>query len=300
MQYVGRFAPTPSGPLHFGSLVTALASWLDARSHQGLWLLRMEDLDPPREMPGAADQILQTLEGLGLIWDGSVLYQSQRSAAYSAALEDLQHLGLAYPCSCTRKELAGQLTYPGYCRLSPRHPERPLAWRFAVNPELTAEWMDGVQGQQAWPLKQAGDVVIKRKDGLWAYQLAVLVDDLEQGITHVVRGIDLLDSTPWQINLLDSLQPGAARFHYSHLPVIVNSSGQKLSKQNHAPAISSQQATELLYRALLALNQPVEPAWAKASPEQLLDLAVDHWQLNRVPRVAYLQEESIRTCTSTD
>ena len=300
MQYVGRFAPTPSGPLHFGSLVTALASWLDARSHQGKWLVRIEDLDPPREMPGASDRILQSLEDLCLTWDGPVIYQSQRSEAYSAALKDLQNQGHAFPCSCTRKELAGQTLYPGYCHQAPRHPERPLAWRFMVNPELTVEWQDNVQGKQTWPLKQLGDVVIQRKDGLWAYQLAVLVDDLEQGVTHIVRGIDLLDSTPWQINLLKCLQPKAPDFHYSHLPVIVNAAGQKLSKQNLAPAINSQQASELLYRALLALNQPVEAAWCKEKPESLLKLAVDHWQLERVPQVAAIQEESLQTCTSTD
>jgi glutamyl-Q tRNA(Asp) synthetase len=300
MQYVGRFAPTPSGPLHFGSLVTALASWLDARSHQGKWLVRIEDLDSPREMPGASDRILQNLEDLGLTWDGPVIYQSQRSEAYSAALEDLQNQGHAFPCSCTRKELAGVTPYPGYCRQTPRHPERPLAWRFAVNPELIAEWLDGVQGKQSWPLQQAGDVVIKRKDGFWAYQLAVLVDDLEQDITHVVRGIDLLDSTPWQINLLNCLKPDAGPFHYSHLPVIVNAAGQKLSKQNLAPAIETRNASDLLYRALLALNQPVLKDWREEKPQDLLNLAVSQWQLSRVPAVTCLQEESIPTCTSTD
>jgi len=290
MQYVGRFAPTPSGPLHFGSLVTALASWLDARSHQGQWLVRIEDLDPPREMPGASDQILETLDALGLYWDGPVLYQSQRSSAYQEALAKLESKGLAYPCSCTRKELSGQPIYPGYCRQAVCHPERPQAWRFQVNPKQTVEWHDGVQGQQSWLLEQLGDPVIRRKDHLWAYQLAVVVDDLCQGITHLVRGIDLLSSTPWQISLVDSLQVKKTSFHYSHLPIIVNQAGQKLSKQNLAPAIDAQQASDLLCQALFLLNQPIDSSWRKEKPANILNWAVQHWQLDRVPKVTQLQE----------
>ncbi|SFC34170.1 glutamyl-Q tRNA(Asp) synthetase [Marinospirillum celere] len=300
MQYVGRFAPTPSGSLHLGSLVTALASWLDARSQQGKWLLRIEDLDPPREEPGAADQILYSLEQLGLFWDGPLVYQSQRSAAYQQALQLLQDKQLAYPCSCTRKELAGFSIYPGFCRQGPRYPNRPLAWRFAVDNNLKARWQDAIQGPQYWSLADAGDVVIRRKDQLWAYQLAVTLDDLEQGITHIVRGIDLLDSTPWQINLAQALQPEAPAFQYAHLPVIVNKQGQKLSKQNLAPALDTTQATQLLYRSLLVLQQRVDPAWLQEKPATLLEEAAKNWQLERVPKVTQLPEESLKTCISTD
>lgn len=299
MQYVGRFAPTPSGPLHLGSLVTALASWLDARSHQGRWLLRIEDLDPPREEPGATDQILYSLEALGLTWDGELLYQSQRHAAYAAALEHLKQQQLSYPCSCTRKELTGHPVYPGFCRSGPRHPKRPLAWRFAVDPQVTITWDDAVQGPQSWPLSKAGDVIIKRKDKLWAYQLAVTLDDLEQGVTHIVRGIDLLDSTPWQIHLQQALAPGSPTFQYAHLPVIVNSQGQKLSKQNHAPALDTSQATALLFMALQALQQNPDPRWLQEKPATLLHEATKTWQLERVPKQTSLAEESLQACTFT-
>ncbi|WP_114416656.1 tRNA glutamyl-Q(34) synthetase GluQRS [Marinospirillum perlucidum] len=299
MVYVGRFAPTPSGPLHFGSLVTALASWLDARHHQGRWLLRIEDLDPPREEPGASERILRTLEALGLTWDGPVIYQSQRSEAYAQALDQLQQKGEVYPCSCTRKELQGSRIYPGYCRQGPCHPDQPLAWRLAVDPQLTATWTDRIQGFQQWPLQAAGDVVVKRKDGLWAYQLAVTVDDLAFDVTHLVRGIDLLDSTPWQMNLLRYLAPDAADFDYAHLPVIVNAEGQKLSKQNLAPALDTRQSSELIYRALVALNQPVPPECRQLPCEELLDLAVRHWQAEAIPGKTHIYEESLPPCTST-
>lgn len=291
MQYVGRFAPTPSGPLHFGSLVTALASWLDARSQQGQWLLRIEDLDPPREMPGASDQILKTLEAFGLYWDRSVVFQSQRSLAYQAALEQLQSSGWAYPCSCTRKELSPHSVYPGFCRPRPCQPDRPLAWRFLVQSEQDVTWLDGVQGEQHWQLKELGDPVIRRKDQLWAYQLAVVVDDLDQGITHLVRGIDLISSTPWQTHLAQHLQAAKSAFHYSHLPIIVNSAGQKLSKQNLAPAIDPSQASSLICQALQLLNQPVDPDWHRERPAAILDQAVAAWQLSKVPKVAQIQQE---------
>ena len=293
MQYVGRFAPTPSGPLHFGSLVTALASWLDARHHQGRWLLRIEDLDPPREEPGASDRILRTLEGLGLTWDGEVVYQSRRASLYTQAWEELKRRKQAYPCSCTRKELSGQACYPGYCRSGPRHPNRPLAWRLAVDTQQTLCWEDQIQGQQSWSLAQLGDPIIRRKDHLWAYQLAVVVDDIDQGVTHILRGIDLLDSTPWQIYLHKLLEPKAPAFHYAHLPVIVNASGQKLSKQNLAPAIQAEAGSRLLYLALRALRQPLDEAWQQSSPEQLLAAAVAGWNPDAIPRVAALNEDTL-------
>lgn len=301
--YRGRFAPSPTGLLHFGSLVTALASWLEARSCGGEWLVRIEDLDPPREMPGAATDLLATLEAFGLHWDGQVIYQSQRHDLYLAHLEQLVQLGHAYPCSCSRKELANHKIYPGYCRIKNRHPERTQAWRLAVDTRQTICWQDEVQSAQHWSLGDAGDVIIRRRDGLWAYQLAVVVDDLEQGITHLLRGIDLLDSTPWQVwiqTCLGKAQPHQPAFHYAHLPVIVNNTGQKLSKQNHAPALDTQQASPLLYRALCALQQQPDPALRFEPVTTLLEEALNHWQLSRIPATAHIKDADLDSCISID
>ncbi|SFX36981.1 tRNA glutamyl-Q(34) synthetase GluQRS [Marinospirillum alkaliphilum] len=299
--YRGRFAPTPSGPLHFGSLVTAVASWLEARSHQGQWLVRMEDLDPPREAPGAADHILHTLEAFGLTWDGSVMYQSQRHAAYQQQLDQLIQAGHAYPCSCSRKALEGHHRYPGWCRSAPQHPDQPLAWRLRVDDQVSVQWQDQVQGPQCWPLQQAGDVVIRRKDQLWAYQLAVVVDDLKQGMTHILRGIDLIDSTPWQIWLqvcMGRANSDAPAFQYAHLPVIVNAVGQKLSKQNLAPALDTARISSLLMLALQALGQQPDPALQQETPETLLHEAIHFWQLDKVPAVAAISETDLKPCIS--
>lgn len=299
--YRGRFAPSPTGLLHFGSLVTALASWLEARSREGEWLVRIEDLDPPREMPGAAAELLYTLEAFGLHWDGPVVYQSQRHDLYLSQLEQLVQQGHAYPCSCSRKELEGHNIYPGYCRTKLRHPERTPAWRLAVDHQQSIQWQDEIQGSQNWPLSQAGDVIIRRRDGLWAYQLAVVVDDLEQGVTHLLRGIDLLDSTPWQIwiqTCLGAAQPHCPAFHYAHLPVIVNHAGQKLSKQNHAPALDIHKASALLYRALCALQQQPDPALRFEPANILLEEALKHWQLSRITATAQIKEADLDSCTS--
>lgn len=299
--YRGRFAPSPTGHLHFGSLVTALASWLEARSRGGEWLVRIEDLDPPREMPGAAAELLTTLEAFGLHWDGQVVYQSQRHELYQHHLELLVQPGHAYPCSCSRKELAGHHIYPGFCRKKPLHPERKLAWRLAVDHQQTIHWQDEIQGTQHWPLNQAGDVIIRRRDGLWAYQLAVVVDDLQQGITHLLRGIDLIDSTPWQVwiqTCLGTAQPRQPAFHYAHLPVIVNHAGQKLSKQNHAPALDTRQASRLLYRALCALQQQPDPALQREPVSTLLEEALKNWQLSRITATAQIKEADLDSCIS--
>lgn len=302
LPYRGRFAPTPSGPLHFGSLVTALASWLEAHHQQGEWLVRIEDIDPPREEPGAADHILRTLEHFGLTWDGPVLYQSQRHEAYQARLQQLIDQHQAYACSCSRKDLENHPVYPGFCRQGPKHPDRPLHWRLRVDDSATQRWQDAIQGAQSWPLAERGDVVIRRKDGLWAYQLAVVTDDLEQGITHILRGIDLLDSTPWQLWLQQCLQPAPgeqAAFHYAHLPVIVNAGGQKLSKQNLAPALDSGQTSQLLYRALQALHQQPDPGLQTEPPAQLLQEALRHWQLDRIAGLTAISETDLKPCTFT-
>jgi glutamyl-Q tRNA(Asp) synthetase len=199
--YRGRFAPTPSGPLHFGSLIAALASYLDARHQQGQWLLRIEDIDPPRCPAGAATTIQRQLEAFGLHWDGPVLWQHDRDAAYQQALERLAALGMAYPCSCSRKQWRDHPIYPGWCRNGPREPDSPLAWRLRTDLGPTpVSWQDRLFGHQQFAPAAMGDVVLKRKDGLWAYQLAVVVDDAEQGISDIVRGADLLDNTPGSVN----------------------------------------------------------------------------------------------------
>jgi glutamyl-Q tRNA(Asp) synthetase len=244
-RYRGRFAPSPTGPLHFGSLVTALGSYLDAKAHGGEWLVRIEDLDTPRVVPGAADDILRTLERFGLEWDGPVLYQSSRIEAYEAALEDLRQKGLVFPCGCSRKDVGDR--YPGTCRKALHGRRDMVSWRYRV-PDETVEFLDRRLGQQRQNVAEyVGDFVLKRADGLFAYQLAVVVDDGYNGITDVVRGEDLLDSTPRQILLQRAL--GLPQPRYLHLPVVVNSTGQKLSKQTGATALDPDCAEELLEKA---------------------------------------------------
>ena len=247
--YVGRFAPSPTGPLHAGSLVAALASWLDARAHGGRWLLRIEDLDAPREVPGTAAGIIDTLRAFGLHWDGDVMVQSTRHAAYEAAFEHLVEQGVLYPCACTRREIADsvshqrqhafgrELVYPGTCRAGLAPGREARAWRLRV-PDQRICFTDAVGGPQAQNLAtEVGDFVLRRADGQWAYQLAVVVDDGAQGVTHVVRGADLIDSTVRQIHLCRLL--GLPTPHYMHVPVVTNSQGEKLSKQTRALAIDA-------------------------------------------------------------
>lgn len=281
--YRGRFAPTPSGALHFGSLIAALASFLDARRARGQWLLRIEDTDPPRCPPGAADTILRQLEAFGLHWDGPIRWQNDRHEAYAAALENLKSQGLAYPCSCSRKQWRGFTIYPGWCRHGVREPGKPLAWRLRSDKGLRpVTWQDRLFGTQRFDPVELGDVVLKRKDALWAYQLAVVVDDADQGITDVVRGFDLLDNTPWQRQLQHAL--GLAEPRYLHLPLIMNRDGQKLSKQNLAPAlpVEEQAIPPLLHRALAALDQAPPDALALAPAAEQLDWAIAHWDVERI------------------
>jgi glutamyl-Q tRNA(Asp) synthetase len=256
--YVGRFAPSPTGPLHFGSLVAALASWLDARAAGGRWLVRIEDLDAPRIQPGAAQDMLRVLAQLGLNWDGEVTYQSARSARYDGALRALD--GSTYWCGCTRREIAdsslglaadGAQIYPGTCRHAIVPGKAPRALRLRTPRELIS-FADRVQGPQQQALaRDVGDFVLYRADGQYAYQLAVVVDDAEQGVTDVVRGADLLDSTPRQIYLQRLL--GYATPRYLHVPAAVNAAGEKLSKQTGAAPISP--GTDVLRRALAFLGQ---------------------------------------------
>jgi glutamyl-Q tRNA(Asp) synthetase len=290
--YVGRFAPTPSGLLHFGSLVAALASFLDARARRGRWLVRMEDLDPPREVPGAADLILRTLDTYGLHWDGPVEYQSSRHEAYAAITERLLSHGLAYACTCSRKTLepyAG--VYPGLCREA-QHGTADAAIRIRV-PVLRYAFEDRIQGTVSQHLAaDVGDFIIRRRDGLHAYQLAVVLDDAWQGVTDVVRGADLLDSTPRQLYLQELL--GLARPSYLHVPLLVQPHGNKLGKSYRSAPLDSHQAPALLCRALRTLGQEPPSELAHASTEQVVQWGVDHWDASRIPRTKTLDEASLR------
>ncbi|MGE4112278.1 MAG: tRNA glutamyl-Q(34) synthetase GluQRS, partial [Burkholderiales bacterium] len=258
--YRGRFAPSPTGPLHFGSLVAAVGSHLDARANRGAWLVRMEDVDRPRSVPGAADDILRALEALGMGWDGEVVYQSARDDAYRDALEKLRARKLVYPCACSRREIADSAVngidgpvYPGTCRLGLQAGRAARAERVLTRGAII-EFTDAVQGRVAQNIeRQIGDFVVKRADGQYAYQLAVVVDDAAQGITDIVRGADLQDSTPRQIYLQQLL--GYATPRYAHLPVAVNVMGEKLSKQTLAQAVDITAPVQALNMALAFLGQ---------------------------------------------
>ena len=286
--YIGRFAPSPTGLLHIGSLLTALASYADARANRGKWLVRMEDLDPPREMPGAAAHILHTLEAFGFEWDGEVVWQSRRHSLYRDALGRLKEKGLLYPCYCSRKDWqaaaaqgADGFVYNGRCRRPEDRPhtDKPPAWRIRVNDE-TIGFDDGIVGHYAQNLaRDIGDFVLLRADGFWAYQLAVVADDADQGITYIVRGQDLLVSTPRQIYLQRCL--GFATPHYAHLPLLVNKHGQKWSKQTLAPALDENHKEQLLRQVLQYLNLP--PAPEVSRPQALLSWAIEHWQPHKIP-----------------
>ncbi|MEQ1593240.1 MAG: tRNA glutamyl-Q(34) synthetase GluQRS [Thiobacillaceae bacterium] len=286
--YVGRFAPSPTGPLHFGSLVAALGSWLDARAAGGRWLVRMEDLDRPRCVPKTADTILRQLENYGLVWDGSVLAQSVRDEAYEAALQKLRALNVAYPCTCTRSQLAGaprnaggETIYPGTCRKRAVDCRQAHAWRVAV-PDTPVTFTDRVRGELTQSvLAEVGDFIVKRSDRLFAYQLAVVVDDAYQHITHVVRGADLLWNTPRQIVLQNLL--GLPNPRYAHLPLITNAAGQKLSKQTLATALPGHGRGRVLAQALTALGQALPDDLANADPAAILAWASTHWQIANVP-----------------
>lgn len=279
--YRGRFAPSPTGALHIGSLVCALASFLDARAAGGRWLVRIEDLDPPREKPGAAADILRTLEQHGLCWDEEVVYQGRRQALYEEALARLVAGGQAFRCSLSRAQLddLGE-QHPGRAQSESRFDAaQGYAWRFDT-PDEAVHFSDRVQGPQTFhPAREGGPFVLRRRDGLFAYQLAVVVDDADQGITDIVRGADLLDSTPRQILLQQAL--GLPTPRYAHLPVLLDAGGRKISKQDDAAPLAPQDPVGNLRRALRALGQAVPPA--DIDTATLLSLAKTQWQPARIP-----------------
>lgn len=280
--YRGRFAPSPTGPLHFGSLVTALASYLEARSRKGQWVIRIEDLDPLREPPEATGEILNSLGAHGLFPDEPVIFQSRRHAAYHAAIEYLLTTGRAYRCSCSRKQLrANQGRHPQGCRSgSAIIGDQPFAVRFALNNEH-CHWQDQLLGPQTQTVQgEVDDPVILRKEGFFAYQLTVVVDDIEQGMTDVVRGSDLLDMTAQQLQIYQALR--AMPPNWLHIPVIVNDQGQKLSKQNKAPALNDHMPVQNIFSALTALNQQ-PPQWLLSeSVDRILMWACEHWTCNAI------------------
>lgn len=280
--YVGRFAPSPSGDLHFGSLIAALGSYLQARSQCGKWLVRIEDIDPPREVAGAAARILSALERYGLHWDGQVLYQSQRLDAYRATLDGLLRQNLSYYCTCTRsriQQIGG--VYDGHCRNLQRGPNGAAIRLRQSNPVYT--FYDRLQGElHADPALAQEDFIIHRRDGLFAYNLAVVIDDHDQGVTEIVRGADLIEPTVRQIALYQQLQAPVP--DYIHLPLALGSNGRKLSKQNHAPALPLGDPRPVLIAALTFLRQPLPEIWQDLDLSLLLDWAVQHWQLDNVPR----------------
>lgn len=281
--YIGRFAPSPTGSLHIGSLLTAVASWCDARAVNGQWLLRIEDVDTTRTQTGAADHIIRTLDHYGLGWDGEIVYQSQRTEFYQAALDILQQQGQIFWCTCSRSELAKSQSaiYSGTCRLH-CHYRAHAAARVRVN-EQVIMFDDGVFGHTHENLAESvGDFVVFRRDGLFAYQLAVVVDDAAQGVTDIVRGADLLDNTARQIYLQQRLSLSTPR--YTHIPLVVNGMGEKLSKQTGAAALTTHNLSKNLWQVLSQLGQQPPNALQSENCQTILAWAIRHWQRHHIPQ----------------
>ena len=286
--YRGRFAPSPTGPLHFGSLVAAVASYLEAKSRDGEWLVRIENLDPARETPGSSKEILSTLVALGMEWNSKVVYQSRRNKAYQDALNLLEQRDLIYPCVCSRKEIAdSSITgiegpiYPGTCRGSALHEANCSAWRIRTDNNLI-EFRDALRGRVRQRLESdVGDFVLRRADGIFAYQLAVVVDDAQQGVTHVVRGEDLLNSTTRQIYLQQLL--GYQTPAYMHLPVVVNARGEKLSKQTHAAPVGTSDAVSQLITAMRFLGQTPPAELMEGNVASFWKWAIKNWKPETIP-----------------
>jgi len=281
--YIGRFAPSPTGPLHFGSVVAAVASYLQARSRGGRWIVRIEDIDPPREQPGASSAILKTLDKLGLEWDGEVRYQSRMSTTYDDALEQLRSKNMTFACTCSRKQLVDG-RYPGTCRNAITHDVIARSIRVKVDDNEIA-FEDLLQGYFCQNLEQTiGDYIVKRTDGLYAYHLAVVVDDAAEGINEVVRGVDLLDSTPRQIYLQKLL--GLTTPSYAHIPLVLNQSGMKLSKQTAASAIDLTSSCRVLVRALEFLQQAPPPSLHQQTQNEIIEWATTNWNITSVGRTS--------------
>lgn len=276
---VARFAPSPTGPLHAGSLLAAVGSYLDARANGARWLVRIEDLDTPRVVPGCADQMLRTLEAFGFEWDDPVVHQSTRREAYEEALARLAAAGRTFRCSCSRKDLSTNGAeeahgYPGTCRLGPTR-DGPTALRFRVS-DGRVDFDDLFLGLQCFELRRCGDFVVRRRDGIASYQLAVVVDDAWQGVTRVVRGADLLASTPWQLDLLAAL--GLPRPIYGHLPLVVEKDGSKLSKSRHAVPLDLTAVPSTLISTLKLLSQAPPPELAGSSIKDVWKWAFANWK----------------------
>ncbi len=279
---MGRFAPSPTGDLHLGSLYAAAASYLDARAHGGRWLIRLEDLDRPRERPGAAARILRTLEAFGFEWDGEVVRQSDRGPLYAAALDALRRAGRTFECSCSRLDLADAPRYPGSCRSGPLRRGRPTAVRLRVEPGIV-RFTDRIQGPGARDVAAtAGDLVIRRRDGIVSYLLAVVVDDAAQGVTDVVRGADLIEHTPAQRHLQELLGLPAPR--YAHVPVLTEPDGAKLAKSARSLALDAREPQGPLLRALDLLGLPVGEQPLPAGLPEIWDWAIRRWDPERVPK----------------
>ena len=282
--YRGRFAPSPTGDLHLGSMVAALVSYIQAKSKNGDWLVRIEDIDETRIVPGADQLIINTLARFGLHSDEPIIYQTseQRQAAYRNALQQLEQRQLTYPCTCTRKQLSAHDTYPGTCRQLSTKPDSPFSIRLKTEHQQF-QFNDLFQGQQVQNIaEQSGDFNIKRKDGLFCYQLAVVVDDHDQGITEVVRGIDIMDSTSRQMHLIQQL--GLSQPNYAHFPVIINENGDKLSKQNHAKSITAEDPY-LTTWMILELLQQNPPQLKQKSQLALLNWAIENWQPEKLNNI---------------
>ncbi len=287
--YRGRFAPSPTGPLHFGSLVAALASWLDARANNGEWLVRIEDIDPPRVVAESDKYILNSLEAHAFVWNEPVSYQSQRHDLYKEALDQLGAQTRTYHCRCTRADIAAMGgTYDGRCKNAALADDIPHSVRFAV--DKSARWEDLIQGPtELGKAGVQGDFVLFRRDQVYSYQLAVAVDDWQQDITHVIRGYDLFDSTARQLMLLNALDINTAR--YGHVPMALGSDGHKLSKQNQAEPLDGKNASRNLVAALQFLGQETAEDLENAGPSEVLDFAVQNWNIDKVP-----EQQSIRVC----
>jgi len=280
--YVGRFAPTPSGDLHLGSLYTAVASYLDARAHRGRWLLRIEDLDRPREVVGSAAGILQTLGEFGFQWDGEAVRQRDRDELYTAALQDLHARGLTFECSCSRLQLEDEHRYSGTCRAQPQIRGIPTATRLRVEPGYI-QFGDRIQGAYRQDVYAAvGDVILKRRDRIFAYLLAVVIDDAEQGVTHVVRGADLLDNTPRQIYLQRCL--GLPRPEYAHVPVLTELDDAKLAKSRRSVRLDSGEAVPQLVATFSLLGLEPPDSLGRSTLADAWDWAIAHWDIRQVPK----------------